>query len=122
MDSKQTYQALSFILKADQCLPKDAMSLLSKKNYMRKDLWARSPYKGKLLRVAAAAGNLERIKFLVEECDAPLYFLDRHTAIGPLTCAYLSRSEDSLRYLLQRRLSGVTPSIWMERVPSDLKW
>lgn len=123
MDSKETYQTLSFILKADKCLPKEAMSsLMSRKNYMRKDLWARSPYKGKLLLVAAAAGNLERTKFLVEQCDAPLYFLDRATAIGPLTCAYQGRNEGVLRYLMERKLSGVKPSIWMEQITTGHAW
>jgi hypothetical protein len=122
MDPKEAYQALSFILKADKCLPKEAMSLMSKKNYMRKDLWARSPYKGKLLLVAAAAGNLERTKFLVEQCDAPLYFLDRATAIGPLTCAYQGRNESVLRYLVERKLSGIRPSIWMEQVTTNQAW
>lgn len=111
---KESYQALKFILKADKFVPQDALVLLSKKNYFRVDLWSRSPYKGKFLLCAAASGSLERTKFLVEQCGAPLYVLDRETSHGPLACAYHSQSLDVFRYLLQRRIWGIRPSIWMD--------
>jgi hypothetical protein len=112
MDSKESYQALHFILKAEKYVPQDELKLASKRNWMRADLWSRSAYKGKFLLAAAASGSLERTKFLVEQCSAPLYVLDRETSYGPIAFSYLNNSTEVFNYLMRRRICGIKPSIW----------
>lgn len=108
------------LIVAEGLSPLSNFNSLSRAYYDDEDLWAYSTEKTKYLWYACLKGNLVRVKFLIEKCDADIRKKNKINYKNALNYAMEGGNMDVVKYLIHLKCYPGNYEEWSKNIRQNL--